>query len=87
MSSRADSGLFVLRADFKQPETHFYLGGDPASCVANGVQSFDAVALRGNILALAGTTCVTDLKTTPNAVQPAPGGGQDGFLVILKLWN
>jgi len=88
MSTNATSGLFVLRPDFTQPETHFYLGGDPGTCAgSNGIQLFDAVALSGNLLALAGTTCATDLATTPNAVQAKLGGGQDGFLIILKLWN
>lgn len=89
MSTNADTGLFVLGADFSEPEIHFYLGGDPATCPTGsaGIQEFDAIALSGNMLALAGTTCATGIVTTPNAVQSAAGGGQDGFLVVLKLWD
>lgn len=88
MSDQATTGLYVLRPDMKQPEVNVYLGGDPATCAdpMNGLQLFDAVALRGNLLVMAGTTCVSDLKTTANAVQKTPGGGQDGFFVVLKLW-
>jgi hypothetical protein len=89
MSTNADTGLFVLGSDFSQPEIHFYLGGDPSTCPSGsaGIQEFDAIALSGNMLALAGTTCATGVPTTANAVQAAPGGGQDGFLVVLKLWD
>jgi hypothetical protein len=88
MSEKATTGLLVLQPDMKQPEVNVYLGGDPATCAdpMNGLQLFDAIALRGNLLAMAGTTCVTDLKTTHNAVQKKSGGGQDGFFVLLKLW-
>lgn len=86
-STRAESGLFVLRSDFTQPEAHFYLGGDPTTCASGGVQSFDAIALSGGLVALAGTTCATDLHTTPNAVQSTSGGGHDGFFALVRLWR
>lgn len=87
-SNTAETGLFVLNSQFNQPEFHAYLGGNKASCANpdTGIQLFNAIALRGNLLVMAGTTCVTDLPTTANAVQKTSGGGQDGFFAIIKLW-
>lgn len=82
-STSASTGLFVLSPDLKTAEVNTRLGG---TC-SGGQQVFGAVAQRGNLLVLGGTTCATDLRTTANAVQKTPGGGQDGMLVILKLWD
>jgi hypothetical protein len=88
-SGSAESGLFVLDPQFKQPDFHAYLGGDKTTCPSpdTATQLFDAIALRGNLLVMAGTSCVTDLATTPNAVQKASGGGQDGLFAVVKLWD
>ena len=59
------------------------LGG--SDCPEDGQQAFGAIALRGNRLALGGTTCAGDLAAVRPA-QAAAGGGQDGFVVVLDLW-
>ena len=89
MSTKASSGLMVLRPDLRQPELNAYVGGDPASCAdpKNGLQVLGAIARSGNLVALGGTTCATDLATTGNAVQKKNGGGQDAFFVVIKLWD
>lgn len=45
-----------------------------------------AIALRGNVLVLGGTTAARGLKTTDNAPHKVPGGNQDGLLIVLQLW-
>lgn len=79
----------VLGPDLRQPELNAYLGGDPATCAdaANGVQVLGAIAHHGNLVVLGGTTCATDVATTPNAVQKKSGGGQDAFIAVVRLWN
>ena len=79
-STSAKSGLFVLDASMNAV-TNIRIGG-----TCDGVQVLPELALHDGILVMAGTTCAADLKVTDNAVQKTPGGGQDGFLVILKLW-
>jgi len=67
---------------------------DAATCTsvtrsieALGSQFLPELALRADgLLVMAGTTCAQDLKVTDNAVQKTPGGAQDGFLVVLRLW-
>lgn len=77
----ASSGLFVLDPTLKSALFNARIGG---AC-QGGKQAFAAIALEGDKLALAGTTCATNLATK-NAVQASSGGGQDGFFVLLKLW-
>ncbi len=79
-SAEAKSGLFVLDREMKSL-LNVRLGG---ACA--GQQVLPELALRGNILVMGGTTCATDLPVTPNAVQANAGGGQDGYLVVVKLW-
>jgi len=76
----AASGLMVLGPTLKDVVFHTRLGG---ACAER--QAFAAVALQGSTLALAGTTCATNLATK-NPVQADSGGGHDGFFVMLKLW-
>jgi hypothetical protein len=84
-SATASTGLFVLSRDLKTSEVNTRLGG---TCSGDGKQQvFGAIAQKGNLLVLGGTTCATDLVVTPSAVQKTSGGGQDGMLVIVKLWD
>lgn len=89
MSTKASSGLMILGPDLRQPELNAYIGGDTATCAdaANGVQVIGAIARKGNLVALGGTTCATDFPTSANAVQKKSGGGQDAFFVVVKLWD
>ena len=77
----ARAGFFVLDAELRAPIANILLGG---SC-QGGSERFGAIALQDGVLALAGTTCAKDLKTV-NAAQPNAGGGQDGFLAVVRLW-
>lgn len=79
-SDQARSGLFVLDEAMRSL-ANLRLGG---TCEAQ--QVLPELVLRDGILAMAGTTCATDLRVTDNAVQKSAGGAQDGFLVVLKLW-
>jgi hypothetical protein len=80
-ASEAGNGLFVLRPDLRQPLANLRIGGPKGP----GQDRFRAIALSGNLLALAGTTS----SPQPQLVKPVqgkPGGGQDAYLVVLKLW-
>ena len=77
----AGGGLFVLRPDLRQPLANLRIGGPKGP----GQDRFRAIALSGNMLALAGTTS----SPQPQLVKPVqgkPGGGQDAYLVVIKLW-
>jgi hypothetical protein len=82
----AGNGLFVLRPDLRQPLFNLRIGGprNPAAG-KEGQDRFRAIALRGNMLALAGTTCSAQPQLL-KPVQSKAGGGQDAYLVVLKLW-
>jgi hypothetical protein len=81
----AKTGLFVLEPDLVGATVDVRLGG---TCDVEGMQqSFGALALHGDLLVLAGTTCAADIPTTPGAPQAAAGGGQDGLLVVIDLWE
>lgn len=79
----ASSGLMVLGPTLQDVVYHVRLGGNCAGEITK--QTFGAIALEGGKLALAGTTCATNV-VTKNAVQAANGGGQDGFFVLSQLW-
>lgn len=82
--SDAGAGLFVLRPDLKQAELNVLLG---SSCMS-GMTNLSAIAIRNNVLVMGGTHCSqTTFKATSNAVQSKPGGDQDGYLVVIKLWQ
>ncbi|HYX36917.1 MAG TPA: hypothetical protein VE954_27740 [Oligoflexus sp.] len=84
-SNTAETGLFVLSHDFTKAEVNTRIGG---TCSGDGKQqSFAALAQKGNLLVLGGTTCATDLAVTGTTVQTNNGGQQDGMLVIVKLWE
>lgn len=77
------AGLFVLDPTLRRSVLNIALGG---RC-SDGTQSLRKVAIRNNILVAGGTTCATDLPTSTTAVQAQHGGGQDGMLFILQLWE
>ena len=77
----AGAGFFVLDPELRTPLLNVVLGGD----CKDGKQRFGAIALQGGLLALAGTTCAGDLAVVTPA-QDKAGGGQDGFLAIVRLW-
>lgn len=81
-STEAESGFFVLDPSLKQMLANLRIGGD----CDGGMQAFGSIALRGNLLALGGTTCAPDVPTR-NAAQSQHGGGQDGLLAIVRLWQ
>ncbi|HYX34140.1 MAG TPA: hypothetical protein VE954_13630 [Oligoflexus sp.] len=84
-SKDAETGLFVLSRDFTKAEINTRIGG---TCRGDGkLQSFAAIAQKGNLLVLGGTTCANDLAVTGTTVQTKNGGAQDGMLVIIKLWE
>ncbi len=76
-------GLAVLDESLSAVLFNTAIGG--TGCGEDGRQGFGAIAIRGGRLALGGTTCAAELATTLPA-QAGPGGGQDGFVVILDLW-
>jgi hypothetical protein len=80
-ASDAGNGLFVLRPDLRQPLANLRIGGAKGP----GQDRFRAIALSGNLLALAGTTSSPQPQLV-KPVQAKPGGGQDAYLVVLKLW-
>lgn len=78
------AGLFVLSSDLAAPEFSAYLSGD----CQGGKQELSPIAVRGNIAVLGGTSCAESLPNAPaGGVQAKNGGGQDGYLVVLELWN
>jgi hypothetical protein len=79
----AGAGLLVLQPDLLRPELQIRLGGKGGE---TGQEALGYLAIQNEFLVMGGTTCARGLKTV-NPVQPAHGGGQDGFLVILKLWD
>lgn len=80
----ASAGLFVLTPDLKQEALNIVLG---AACGKSGSSTLASVAVRNNILVMGGTSCESNIVPTDNAVQKTPGGGQDGYLVVIKLWD
>lgn len=84
-SDSAGSGLFVLEPELRQPVLNARIGG---TCGGDGsVQAFSSIAIRGGLLVAGGTTCAPDLATTASAVQREHGGGQDGMIAIVRLWE
>ena len=67
-SDGANAGFFVLDAELRELLVNVVLGGE----CEGGTQRFGAIALRGGLLALAGTTCAEDLATVSPA-QPSAG--------------
>lgn len=80
----AGAGLAVLRPDLKQLELNVVLG---AACADGAKSTLASVAVRDNILVLGGTSCTSPIASSENAVQQQPGGGQDGYLVVIRLWD
>lgn len=80
---KSSSGLFVLDASLRRSLLNVVLGG---RC-EGGKQELRKVAIRKNLLVVGGTTCAQNLATTANAVQAKSGGGQDGMVFVLRLWE
>jgi serine/threonine-protein kinase len=81
-TDNAGGGLFVLAPDLHTAELNARLGGGAAE---GGQEGFATLALHGNILVLGGTTNST-APPAIHGIQPKPGGGQDGFICVVKLW-
>jgi|GEM_PF-3445314 len=80
-TAEAGGGLFVLRPDLRQPELNVRLGAGAAD---GGKEGFGVLALHDNLLILGGTS--------NNPALPGPGGakhggGQNGFVCVLRLWE
>ena len=80
-ASDAGGGLFVLRPDLRQPELNVRLG---AGAVEGGKEGFGVIALSDNLLVLGGTS---NNPALPAAAGTTRGGGQDGFVTVLRLWE
>jgi hypothetical protein len=76
-----DAGVSALDPTLREVILNARLGG---RC-EGGSQRFGAIALRGNLLVLGGTTCADDVRVV-NAAQAISGGGQDGLVAIIRLW-
>lgn len=81
-SEDASAGFIVLRPDLKRAELNVRLG---ANCKDIGKGTLASVAVRDDLLVLGGTHCDAPIVATENAVQDGPGGGQDGYFVVIKL--
>ena len=55
-----------------------------AGAVDGGKEGFGVLALNDNLLILGGTTNNPDLPAAPGSTR---GGGQDGYVVVLRLWD
>jgi hypothetical protein len=78
------AGVSVLKPDLSGFEFSSSLGAMAAG--EQGREELGHVALKGNLLVLGGTTAAGGMRCV-NAVQERPGGGQDGLLVVIKLWE
>ncbi len=79
-----DAGLTVLSPDLADVLLDVRLGGKQPS--DKGWEGFTCAAYRDGILALGGSTCALKLATV-DAMQSGAGGGQDGLVVVLRLWD
>jgi hypothetical protein len=81
----ATSGVLVLDPTLRQVLFNARIGG---ACSGEGtVQAFGSIAVREDgLLILGGSTCAPDLGTT-SAAQASHGGGQDGMVAVLRLWE
>jgi hypothetical protein len=81
-AASANGGLFVLSPDLRRPELNIRLGGGPAN---GGHEGFAVLALHDNMLVMGGTTNSLTPPTI-HALQSQPGGAQDAFICVMKLW-
>jgi len=81
-AATANGGLFVLSPDLRRPEVNIRLGGGPAN---GGHEGFAVLALKDNMLVMGGTTNSLNPPTI-HTLQTTPGGAQDGFICVMKLW-
>ncbi len=79
-----EAGLTVLSPDLAEVLFDARLGGKQPS--EAGWEGFTCAAYRDGLLALGGSTCAAKLATV-DPMQSAPGGGQDGLVVVLRLWD
>ncbi len=78
------AGVCALSSDFSQVLLDARLGGKAAG--EAGWEAFTCIAYHDGWLALGGSTAAQHLATT-NALQKSAGGGQDGLVVVLRLWD
>jgi len=74
-------GFCILDRDLMRAELNASVGCDQLLCLA----------VQGNLLVLGGvigesTTVSAGALKVKNPAQPKPGGGADGFLMVIKLW-
>jgi serine/threonine protein kinase len=80
-----DAGVCVVSPDLGQVLLDARLGGRVST--DSGWEAFTSIAYHDGMLALGGSTCASSLPESPNALQRRAGGGQDGLLVVLQLWD
>ncbi len=78
------AGLVVLQPTLDGLALNVALGGQGAD--EPGIEAIGTIKLYRNLLILGGTTAAKRLAVR-NAVQRIAGSGQDGLLIILKLWD
>jgi len=79
------AGVGVFSADLGRIEFSSRLGGLRSG--ARGQETLGVISVRGNLLILAGTTAAADTMPSANSAQAGPGGGQDGLLIVIRLWD
>jgi len=84
LGMRGTAGVCVLSPDLGRVLLDAHLGGWVAS--DHGWETFTTIAYHHGLLALGGTTSASVLPGR-NELQRHSGGGQDGLLVVLQLWN
>ncbi len=84
LGMRGRAGVTVLSADLATVELNASLGALGAGDA--GIEQLAAIHLTRNLLILGGTTAAKKLPVR-KAVQQYPGEGQDGFLVVIQLWE
>ena len=78
------AGLSILAPDLGRVLLDAHLGGWVAK--DHGWETFTTIAYHHGMLALGGTTSASELHGR-HELQRHAGGGQDGLLVVLQLWD
>ena len=77
LNGPSDAFLSRLSAQGTALEYSTFFGG-------NGSESVRSLALEGGIAWIGGQTDSSDLRVSPNALQPAPGGSTDSFFSAIE---
>ncbi len=77
LNGPSDAFLARLSAQGTALEYSTFFGG-------NGSESTRSLALEGGIAWIGGQTDSSDLRVSPSALQPAPGGSTDGFFFAIQ---